>query len=250
MVKPGSQIITLGSARHVTNHRHSSDSRMKAQVSVQITCKVQEDSMQLPVAPSHTDLFSAAWSRATAASYQRCTGAQAAKPDEGRKKLQSLWVHAEPWQQHAYFQISIQSRRYHSLKSNLVRDEAQLLRAGMFTAARWKSAKPYAVWSSAPWLSINSMSRGPVGLSCASIADKHKPFCWPSKGACHCHNYVRLHSAVVGDLLYPRNHCSGLSVLMFRSQLSTFWQAATHRLRNSITMSYINGLILTTTVAR
>lgn len=103
-------------------------------------------------------------------------------PDEGRKKLQSLWVHAEPWQQHAYFQISIQSRRYHSLKSNLVRDEAQLLRAGMFTAARWKSVKPYAVWSSAPWLFINSMSRGPVGWAVPASLTNTSPSAGPLRG--------------------------------------------------------------------
>lgn len=150
-------------------------------------------------APSHTALFPAAWSKATAALYQSWTGTQAAKALGGRKRLQSLSVHAEPWQQHTYFQISIQCRRYQSLKGNLVRDEAQLLRAGMFTAAWWKSAKPYAVWSSAPWLFTNSVSRGPVGWAVPASLTNTSPSAGPLRGLASViiiRDYILLYSVI------------------------------------------------------
>lgn len=154
-------------------------SRMEAWASTQLPSKGQEVPMRLPMAPSHTALSPAAWSKATAAPFRSWNGARAAKPQGGGKRLQSLLVRSEPWQQHAYFQISIQSRRYQSLKSHLVRDEAQLFRAGMFTAAWWKSAKPYAIWSSAPWLFTNSVSRGPVGWAVPESLTNTRPSAGP-----------------------------------------------------------------------
>lgn len=111
-------------------------SRMDAWASMQLPSEEQEVPIRLPIAPPHTALSPAPWSKATAAPYQSCNGGWATKPQGAGKRLQSLLVHSKPWQQHVYFQIFIQSRRYQSLKSNLVRDKAQLFRAGMFTAAQ------------------------------------------------------------------------------------------------------------------
>lgn len=138
-------------------------SGMEAWASTQFSNKGQEGPIRFSIAPFHTALSSTAWSRATAAPHQSWTGAQAAKLQGGRQRLQSPLVVSQPWQQNAYLKISIQSRKHQYLKSNLVRDEAQLSRAGLFTAAWWQPEKPYVIWSSAPWLFTNSVSRGAVG---------------------------------------------------------------------------------------